>query len=40
MSEALKKLQSRCDGLVADGEFGPNTARGICLLYTSDAADE
>lgn len=29
MSEALKKLQSRCEGLTCDGEFGPNTARGI-----------
>ena len=33
MSEALKKLQSRCDGLVADGEFGPNTARGIAKHF-------
>jgi len=36
MSEALKKLQSRCDGLVADGEFGPNTARGIAKHFDLD----
>tara|TARA_Y100000996_G_scaffold397818_1_gene365247 strand:+ start:192 stop:803 length:612 start_codon:yes stop_codon:yes gene_type:complete len=33
MSEALKKLQERCEGLVADGEFGPNTARGIAKHF-------
>ena len=30
MSEALKKLQSRCEGLVADGEFGL-TLPGVLL---------
>ena len=35
MSEALKKkLQSRCEGLVADGAFGPNTARGLLNILT------
>ena len=33
MSEALKKLQERCEGLVADGAFGPNTARGIAKHF-------
>ena len=33
MSEALKKLQRRCEGLVADGAFGPNTARGIAKHF-------
>ena len=29
MSEALKKLQERCEGLVADGEFGYLIQQGV-----------
>jgi putative chitinase len=32
MSDAMKKLQEKC-GVVADGAFGPNTARAIAKHY-------
>lgn len=32
MSEAMKNLQAKC-GVVADGAFGPNTARAIAAKY-------
>lgn len=32
MSEAMELLQAKC-GVVADGAFGPNTARAICNHY-------
>jgi len=36
MSAAMKLLQAKC-GVVADGAFGPNTARAICKYYELSA---
>ena len=47
INKALKKLRKGCEENVEDYKNGTsafndfdNTRSGICLLYTSDAADE